>query len=381
VFVSSSQATILHADVDAFFASVEQRDDPRLRGRPVIVGGGVVMAASYEARAHGIRGGMGGGRARRLCPHAIVVPPRFAAYSEASRAVFDVFEETAPVVQGVGMEEAFLDVRGLGPESGSPAEIAARLRREVRERVGLPITVGVARTRLLAKLASRQGKPDGLLVVPPDGERAFLHPLPVEQLWGIGAATAARLHARGLTTAGEAARLTEAGLIAILGKASGRHVYALVNNLDPAPVQPRRRRGSFGAQRALGRPRPRSPAELDEVLAGLADRITRRMEASGRVGRTVTLRLRFGDYERATRSHTLPRSTAASETVLATARELLADAMPTIERRGLTLVGLAVGNLDGVRRAQLTLALDEPAGGPVRTAAPGAPPSGRASQR
>src|SRR5262245_14705907 len=177
MFVSGS---ILHADADAFFASVEQRDDPSLRGRPTIVGPGVVMAASYEARAYGIHGGMGGGRARRLCPQAAFVPPRFDAYTEASRALFELFDETAPLVEGLSLEEAFLDVRGLERITGTPREIAERLRRRARERVGLAVTVGVARTKVLAKMASRAAKPDGLLVLEPEREAEFLRPLPVE---------------------------------------------------------------------------------------------------------------------------------------------------------------------------------------------------------
>src|SRR3989454_5175807 len=215
-------ATILHADVDAFYASVEQRDDPRLRGRPVIVGAGVVLAASYEAKAFGVRTAMGGGQARRLCPHAVVMPPRMSAYAEASKALFRVFDDTTPLVEGLSIDEAFLDVRGLERISGTPTEIAARLRRDVRERVGLPITVGVARTKFLAKVASGVAKPDGLLVVPPDRELNFLHPLPVERLWGVGPATARKLHERKISTVGEVARLSETVLVTILGRASGR---------------------------------------------------------------------------------------------------------------------------------------------------------------
>jgi DNA polymerase IV len=188
-----AEATILHADLDAFFASVEQRDDPGLRGRPVIVGAGVVLAASYEARAYGIETAMGGVRARRLCPHAIVVPPRMSAYAEASKAVYRVFDDTTPLVEGMSIDEAFLDVRGMERIAGSPVEIAEHLRRRVLDEVGLPLTVGVARTKFLAKVASGVAKPDGLLVVPPDRELAFLHPLPVERLWGVGPATAAKL--------------------------------------------------------------------------------------------------------------------------------------------------------------------------------------------
>src|SRR5712691_1157857 len=212
-------ATILHADLDAFYASVEQRDDPRLRGRPVIVGAGVVLAASYEAKAFGVRTAMGGAQARRLCPGAVVVPPRMSAYAEASKDVFRVFDDASPLVEGLSIDEAFLDVRGLERISGTPGEIAARLRRDVREQVGLPITVGVARTKFLAKVASRVAKPDGLLVVPPDGELTFLHPLPVEQLWGVGPVTGAKLRGLGITTVGQVAELGEAQLVAMLGRA------------------------------------------------------------------------------------------------------------------------------------------------------------------
>ena len=352
-----SEATILHADLDAFFASVEQRDDPRLRGRPVIVGGGVVLAASYEAKAFGIRTAMGGGRARRLCPHAIVVHPRMSAYSEASKAVFAVFDDTTPLVEGLSIDEAFLDVRGMRRIAGTPTEIAARLRQNVLERVGLPITVGVARTKFLAKVASAVAKPDGLLVVPPGEELAFLHPLPVGRLWGVGPVTAHKLNTRGITTVGQVARLPESALVSMLGPGSGRHLYALAHNRDPRPVRVGRRRGSIGSQRALGRS-PRSLAAVDAVLLGLVDRVTRRMRAAGRVGRTVVLRLRFGDFSRATRSHTLPFATAETRTILATARGLLAAAVPMIEHRGLTLVGLAVANLEDDRAVQLALPFD-----------------------
>ena len=350
-------ATILHADLDAFYASVEQRDDPRLRGCPVIVGTGVVLAASYEAKAYGVRTAMGGAEARRLSPQAIVVEPRMSAYSEASRAVFEVFDQTTPLVEGLSIDEAFLDVGGLRRVSGTATEIAARLRREVRERVGLPITIGVARTKFLAKVASRVAKPDGLLVVWPDEELAFLHPLPVEHLWGVGRVTAAKLHQRGITTVGQVARLEEATLVAMLGRASGRHLHALANNHDPRPVEVGRRRRSIGSQHALGRS-TRSPTEIDAVVVALVDRVTTRMRAAGRLGRTVVLRLRFDDFSRATRSHTLGWPTAQTPTILAAARNLLAAATPTIEYRGLTLVGIAVANLGDDTAVQLVLPFD-----------------------
>jgi len=353
----AEEATILHADVDAFFAAVEQRDDPDLRGRPVIVGAWVVLAASYEAKAHGVRTAMSVARARRLCPRAIVVEPRMSAYAEASKAVYRVFDDTTPLVEGLSIDEAFLDVRGLRRLSGTPTEVAERLRCAVRERVGLPITVGIARTKFLAKVASGVAKPDGLLIVPPDGELAFLHPLPVERLWGVGPVTASKLRALGLTTVGEVAQLSEAALIALLGRASGRHLHALAHNRDRRPVQAPRRRRSVGAQRALGRS-PRSLDDVDAALVALVDRVTRRMRAAGRVGRTVVLRLRFADFSRATRSHTLPHATANTETILSTARGLLAIATPMIERRGITLVGVAVSNLEDGGAFQLALAID-----------------------
>ncbi|MGW5669654.1 DNA polymerase IV [Micromonospora sp. NPDC003776] len=349
----SSDATILHADLDAFYASVEQRDDPRLRGRPVIVGGGVVLAASYEAKARGVRSAMGGRQARRLCPDAVVVSPRMAAYTAASRAVFEIFRRTTPLVEGLSIDEAFLDVGGLRRLVGPPADIAAALRREVRAHVGLPITVGVARTKFLAKVASGVAKPDGLLVVTPERELAFLHPLPVERLWGVGPVTAAKLRERGIRTVGQVARLDEPTLVSLLGPGAGRHLHALAHNRDPRAVQVGRRRSSMGAQHALSGG-PHSPAELDAVLAGLIDRVTGRMRAACRTGRTVTLRLRFGDYRRATRAHTVGKPTAQTAPLLGAARALLRAALPEIEERGVTLLGVSVGNLDE-GHVQLTL--------------------------
>jgi DNA polymerase-4 len=357
VFVSRAQAAILHADLDSFYASVEQRDDPSLLGRPVAVGGGVVLAASYEAKALGVRTAMGGARARRLCPGLVVVRPRMAAYAEASRAVFEVFRESAPVVEGLSIDEAFLDVRGLEHISGTPVEIGARLRRAVRERVGLPITVGVARTKFLAKVASGVAKPDGLLLVPPEGELAFLHPLPVERLWGVGEVTARKLRGRGVETVGEVAALPEAELVSIVGRAAGRHIHALAHNRDPRRVRSGRRRRSMGAQRALGR-RRRSWADLDVVLVGLVDRLGRRLRAARRVCRTVVVRVRFDDFSRATRSHTLTDATQHTGAILDAARELLSAAAPLIEHRGLTLLGVSLGNLEDEGAVQLALPFD-----------------------
>ncbi len=359
--------TILHADADSFFASVEQRDDPRLRGRPVIVGGGVVLAASYEAKAYGIRTAMSERRARRLCPQAIVVPPRFSAYSEASKAMFRVFDDASPLVEPMSIDEAFLDVRGMERIAGTPTEIAIRLRRAVLEHVGLPVTVGVARTKFLAKVASGVAKPDGLLVVPAGKELEFLHPLPVERLWGVGPVTAAKLHARGITMVAQVAELGETALVFMLGRGAGRHLHALAHNRDPRPVRSGRRRGSIGSQRALGL-RRRSPEEIDAILVGLVDRVTSRLRKAARVGRTVVLRLRFDDFSRATRSYTLPYPTTETQAILDALRSLLVAATPTIERRGLTLIGVAVANLDDGRVIQLSLPLDGYRGGSLDAA-------------
>jgi DNA polymerase IV len=359
-----SEATILHADLDAFYASVEQRDDPRLRARPVIVGSGVVLAASYEAKAYGVRTAMSGGVARRLCPQAVVVQPRMSAYSAASEAVFAVFRHTTPLVEGLSIDEAFLDVGGLGKISGSPVDIAVRLRREVAEEVGLPITVGVARTKFLAKVASGVAKPDGLLVVPPDGERDFLHPLPVGRLWGVGSVTAEKLGRRGIRTVGEVAALPETILVSMLGGAYGRHLHALACGRDPRPVRTGVRRRSMGAQRALGR-RDRSAGELDAIVVGLSDRLGRRLRKAGRVCRTVTLRMRFDDFTRATRSHTLAQATAETPAILDSTRSLLAAAWPVVVDRGLTLIGITLGNLHDDAAVQLALPFDRAPAGAV----------------
>jgi DNA polymerase IV len=347
----SDEPGILHADLDAFYASVEQRDDVRLRGRPLIVGAGVVLAASYEAKACGVRTAMGGRQARRLCPEAVVVPPRMDAYASASKAVFAVFDDTTPLVEPVSIDEAFLDVRGLRHVAGTSAQIAARLRETVRERTGLPITVGVARTKFLAKVASGVAKPDGLLVVPVEGELAFLHPLPVQRLWGVGRVTAEKLRGRGISTVAEVADLDESMLVSMLGPGSGRHLHALAHNRDPRAVVVGRRRRSIGSQCALGQ-RRRTPEELDVRLISLVDRVCRRLRAARRLCRTVMLRLRFDDYTRATRSHTLPAPTADTAAVLIALQGLLRSSGGLIRARGITLIGIALANLDDAQFIQ-----------------------------
>ncbi|WP_353814396.1 DNA polymerase IV [Agromyces sp. SYSU T00266] len=351
------EATVLHADLDAFYASVEQRDAPELRGRPVIVGGGVVLAASYEAKARGVRTAMGGRHARDLCPDAVVVPPRMEAYSEASRAVFAIFRDTTPFVEGLSIDEAFLEVGGLRRIAGTPEHIAIRLRERVRAEVGLAISVGIARTKFLAKVASAVSKPDGLLVVEPERESAFLLPLPVERLWGVGAVTAEKLHRLGIRTVGQLAELEAATAERLLGRAAGAHLHALARLRDPRPVDAAHRRGSIGSQRALGT-HPRTADELDRILTQIIDRLARRLRDGDRGCRTVVLRLRYGDFARATRSRTLRSATDRTAVLLAIARELLAAALPEIAERGITLVGVSFSHLARGDRLQPELPID-----------------------
>lgn len=352
-----TEGTVLHADLDSFFASVEIRDDPSLRGRPVIVGGSVVLAASYEAKAYGVHTTMNGRQARALCPQAIVVPARFGAYTEASRAVFDVFADTTPLVEGVSIDEAFLEVGGLRRLRGAPSAIAQQLRVDVRERVGLPISVGVARTKYLAKIASAESKPEGLLVVPLEQELQFLHALPVERLWGVGKVTAAKLHTARLATVGDLSKLLEVELVHLVGGGAGRHLHALSQGRDPRSVQVGQRRSSMGAQHAIGRG-PHDLQSLDVALLALVDRVARRMRAVGRTGSTITLRLRFDDFTKSTTARTLPRPTAHTGEILSVARGLLRGRWSEIERRGCTLIGVSAGSLDD-QPAQLSLPIDD----------------------
>ncbi len=351
------EATVLHADLDAFYASVEQRDAPGLRGRPVIVGGGVVLAASYEAKARGVRTAMGGRQARELCPDAVVVPPRMEAYSAASKAVFAIFRDTTPLVEGISIDEAFLEVGGLRRLAGTPEEVAVRLRQRVRAEVGLAISVGVARTKFLAKVASAVSKPDGLLIVEPDHEEAFLLPLPVERLWGVGKVTSEKLHRLGIRTVGQLAELEESAAERLLGRAAGAHLHALARLRDPRPVDTTKRRGSIGSQRALGS-RPRSAEELDVILSQIVDRLSRRLRDHDRVCRTVVLRLRYGDFAKATRSRSLHSPTTSTALLLSLARGLLAAALPEIDRRGITLIGVSLTGLDRAGNAPPELPFD-----------------------
>jgi DNA polymerase IV len=301
-----------------------------------------------------VRTAMGERQARALCPDAVVVPPRMHAYAAASKAVFAVFADTTPLVEPLSIDEAFLDVHGLRHIAGTPLDIAIRLRHEVRARVGLVITVGVARTKFLAKVASGVAKPDGLLVVPVEAELQFLHPLPVQRLWGVGGVTARKLRERGITTVADVAALDERALVSMLGTGSGRHLHALAHNRDPRPVVVGRRRRSIGAQSALGR-RKMSAAQLDSRLIALVERVCRRLRAAKRVCRTVVLRLRFDDFTRATRSHTLPLPSDDTASILQALRLLLRACSGLIREQGITLIGVALANLDSADAVQLEL--------------------------
>ncbi|SEA63175.1 DNA polymerase IV [Leifsonia sp. 21MFCrub1.1] len=351
------EATVLHADLDAFYASVEQRDAPDLRGRPVIVGGGVVLAASYEAKARGVRTAMGGRQARDLCPEAVVVPPRMDVYSAASKDVFAIFRDTTPLVEGLSIDEAFLEVGGLRRIAGTPEQIATRLRERVQTEVGLAISVGIARTKFLAKVASAVSKPNGLLLVEPEREQEFLLPLPVERLWGVGAVTAEKLHRLGIRTVGQLAELEESAAERLLGRAAGAHLHALARLRDPRPVNATKRRGSIGSQRALGS-RPRTAEELDLILTQIIDRLARRLRDGDRTCRTVVLRLRFGDFTRATRSRTLGFPTDRTSVLLTIARALVASVQPDIAERGITLIGVSLSHLGRSDTFQPELPID-----------------------
>jgi DNA polymerase-4 len=356
VFVNnvSEEPGVLHADLDAFFASVEQRDHPQLLGRPVLVGGGVIVAASYEAKRVGVRTPTNERAAKALCPNAVVMPSRFDAYLEASRAVFDCFRDVTPNVEALSIDEAFLDVRGARRLLGSSLEIATQLRATVRAQVGLPLSVGIASTKFLAKVASVSAKPDGILLIPLGEELEFLHPLPVERLWGVGPKTSERLHALGITKVRQLAQIPEVALAATIGKGAAAHLNALAWNRDPRRVSRPSRRRSIGSQSALGRPRF-DLLELEVALFAVVDRVARRLRADERLARTVTLRLRFADFERATRSATLDCASDSTAAIVNTARALLAGASPIATTRGVTLIGVAVSNLVAADPLQLTL--------------------------
>lgn len=352
------EPTILHADLDAFYASVEQLLDPTLRGRPVLVGGGVVVAASYEARACGVRAPMSSREALALCPEAVTVEGQFHRYLEFSDQVMEILDDATPVVEQISIDEAFLDVAGTTHLLGRPSDIARTIRRRVREEVGLPISVGVASTKLLAKIASARAKPDGLVIVAKDEELEFLHPLPVEELWGVGKVTAAKLHRLGIRTVGELSRIPPAALGSRLGTAGGGGLHALSRNRDARSVRGGRRAGSVGSQQALGRGLDERD-EMAVVVLGLADRVGRRLRAKGRRGTTLSVRVRLSEPRSVTRSHTLPSPTGSTAALSNLGMALLDRALKDNPGETVTLIGLSVSNLTTDEFVQLEFDLGD----------------------
>ena len=355
-------APVLHVDLDAFFAAVEQLDDPSLRGKPVIVGGlgnrGVVSTASYEARPYGVNSAMPMARARKACPHAVFLSPRMSRYAEKSREVMAILGDVTPLVEQLSVDEAFLDVAGARRLIGAPVEVAALIRRRIHEEAGLTASVGVASTKFLAKLASELAKPDGLLEVPAGEERAFLAPLPVTRLWGVGPATLRKLERIGLRTIGDVAAIDGAVLEHALGVSLGAHLHALALNDDPRAVVPERDTKSIGAEETFGKDL-RTRRACERELVRLADRVCARLRQAHLTTRTITLKIRFGDFETRTRAHTLTERTDVSTLVLETARALLAEFDPA---RGIRLLGVSCSHLDGSTPvAQTMLALDDDA--------------------
>jgi DNA polymerase-4 len=350
-------ATLLHADLDAFYASVEQLLDPSLRGKPVAVGGGIVLAASYEAKAFGVRGGMPGRRARELCPQIRFVSGHFAEYQRLGDAAIQVLSDFTPLVERLSIDEAFADVAGTGRLFGPPADIARAVRRRIRTELGLAISVGVARTKHLAKIASQVAKPDGLVVVDPKAELEFLHNLPVELMWGVGPVTRARLAEMGVRTIGQLAQVPGSRLERSIGHALAHKVLALACNDDPREIRTRHRAQSAGAQSALGR-KPAEEHVFKPVLLHLADRVASRLRAKGRPGRTVTVRVRFADLRAVTRSRTLPAPISATPILAEIAEDLVRGALAAHPReKTISLLAVAVSNLEKDPIVQLELPL------------------------
>ncbi|HSZ37343.1 MAG TPA: DNA polymerase IV [Acidimicrobiales bacterium] len=356
----AGRATILHADLDAFYASVEQLLEPTLRNRPIAVGGSVVLAASYEARSYGVRGGMPGWRARQLCGDLLFVGGHFERYQQFGDDVVSVFHDFTPRVERVSIDEAFLDVAGAVHLFGAPTEIAAAIRQRVRDEIGLPLSVGVASTKHLAKVASQVAKPDGLVAVPPGHELDFLDPLPVGLIWGVGAATERRLHEVGISTIGQLAQAGSPILASLLGDAAGTKLAALSSNLDGRVVETPALAKSMGAQAALGRRKP-TPELVRETLAYLADRVAGRLRRATLAGRTVTVRVRFAHLRSVTRSVTLPDAISTTLTLTEIAETLAHAAILDNEReREISLLAVSVSNLHPEHSLQLELPVDAP---------------------
>ncbi len=361
--------------MDAFFAAVEVLDNPALAGRPLIVGGagrrGVVASCSYEARIYGVRSAMPSVEARRRCPHAVFVAGRYHRYSECSRAIHEIFSRFTPLVEGIALDEAFLDVTGSERLLGPPPEVAAAIRTAVAEELGLGCSVGVAATKFVAKLASEAAKPvatpagvrpgPGVVIVARGEELAFLHPLPVEALWGVGPATAARLRRLGLNTVGQLAAVPAASLEAAVGRAHGRHLHQLAWGVDPRPVVPHQPPKSIGHEETWAEDR-RHVADLHRQLVRMADAVSSRLRHAEMAGRTVTLKIRFGDFKTVTRSRTLDHPVDAATDLVRAGDALLAQVDPSA---GVRLMGLSVSGLVAaadVAATQLDLGLGDSPG-------------------
>jgi DNA polymerase-4 len=354
-------ATILHADLDAFYASVEQLLDPSLRGKPIAVGSGVVLAASYEARAFGIRSGMPGRRARELCPQLIFVGGHFKEYQRLGDAAIKVLDDFTPLVERISIDEAFADVAGCTHLFGPPAEIAGLIRRRVRAELGLPISIGVARTKHLAKIASQVAKPDGLVIVDPHKELDFLHDLPVELMWGVGPVSKARLAEIGVLTIGQLAKTPGRSLEGLFGSAASEKLMSLAWNRDPREIKTFRRTQSAGAQSALGR-KPAEERVVVPTLRHLADRVASRLRAKSRPGRTVTVRVRFADLRSVTRSVTLDAPVSATAILAEIAEELVSKVLADhSDEKSISLLAISVSHLEthSVMQLELPLGLDD----------------------
>ncbi len=348
-------ATIIHVDLDAFYASVERLKDPTLEGKPMAVGGGVILSPSYEARQFGVRSGMAIGAARRLCPRLVTVSGSFGDYTRLSDQVFEVCRDYTPVVEQTSIDEAFLDVAGSVHLFGPATEIARQIREDVARVTGLPLSAGIARTKFLAKVASREAKPSGQIEVKPEGELEFLHPLDVGVIWGVGAVTRKRLAELGIKTVGDLAAAPAGTLSVRLGPGLGRHLHALAWNRDQRLVTTYRRARSIGAQSALGRRTPSQ--EHPAILASLADRIARRLRSKNRWARTITLRIRFSDMSAATRSFSLGAPIATSAAIHGVALQLL-ELGRSAGPQPVTLLGLSLTNIVTTPHIQLELGLD-----------------------
>lgn len=341
-----ARATILHADLDAFYASVEQLLNPELRGKPIAVGGGVVLACSYEAKKFGVRGAMSGREAKKLCPDLIFVPGHFSEYQRLGDAALAVLDDYTPLVERISIDEAFADLSGTAHLFGPPLAVAQTIRQRVRHETGLAISIGVARTKHLAKIGSQVAKPDGLCFIDPATELDFLHNLPVQLMWGVGPATQARLAGIGVTTIGQLAATPGQSLERLLGPAASEKLKALSFNRDPRALEMDRRARSAGAQSALGK-QPATAKIIDPTLRQLADRICSRLRAKSLSGRRVTVRVRFSDMRAVTRALTLDAPVAATGIVTEIAADLVAGVMRDHPREAfISLLAISVSQLE-----------------------------------